>query len=143
MKALGYDKIDIAPPKPSLAWMDKVVIDGTTAYVSGHPAGQGKVPSEVSVEDGYKAAATAMANALQTTRAALGSLDRIERVLRVTGYVNVDTDFHDVSKVIHGASELLHEVFGDAGKHARTAIGTAQLPSNCAAEVELILKVKP
>ena len=127
-----------------------VVIDGTTAYVSGcvpfdgdkNLVSQGKVPSQVSVEAARKAAALCAANVLRLVRQEVGSLERVERVLRVTGYVNSDPNFTEQHLVINGASELLIDVFGEAGWHARSAVGMAQLPLGASVEVEAILKLK-
>ena len=127
-----------------------VVVDGTTVYVSGcvpfdgdkNLASKGKVPSQVSVEEAKKAAALCAANVLRLVRQELGSLDRVERVLRVTGYVNSDADFTDQHLVINGASQLLVDVFGEQGWHARSAVGMAQLPLGASVEVEAILKRK-
>ncbi len=79
---------------------------------------------------------------LRAVRKRLGSLDRVERVLRITGYVNADPDFTDEHLVINGASQLVRDVFGEAGRHARTALGLAQLPLGSSVEVEMILKIK-
>jgi enamine deaminase RidA (YjgF/YER057c/UK114 family) len=127
-----------------------VVIDGTTIYVSGcvpfdgdkNLASKGKVPSQVSLEEAKKAAALCAANVLRLVRQELGSLDRVERVLRVTGYVNSDPDFTDQHLVINGASQLFVDVFGQDGWHARSALGMAQLPLGSSVEVEAILKLK-
>ena len=127
-----------------------VVVDGSTVYVSGcvpfdgdkNLASKGKVPSQVSLEDARKAAALCAANVLRLVRQELGSLDRVERVLRVTGYVNSDPDFTDQHLVINGASQLFLDVFGDAGWHARSAVGMAQLPLGSSVEVEAILKAR-
>ena len=127
-----------------------VVLDGKTIYVSGcvpfdgdkNLASKGKVPSQVSLEDARKAAALCAANVLRLVRQELGSLDRVERVLRVTGYVNSDADFTDQHLVINGASQLFLDVFGDQGWHARSAVGMAQLPLGASVEVEAILKAK-
>ena len=127
-----------------------VVVDGTTIYVSGcvpfdgdgNLVSKGKVPSEVSLEDARKAAALCAANVLRLVRQELGSLDRVERVLRVTGYVNSDVDFTNQHLVINGASEVFVGVFGDAGWHARSAVGMAQLPLGASVEVEAILKMR-
>ena len=127
-----------------------VVIDGTTVYVSGcvpfdgdkNLASKGKVPSQVSLEDARKAAALCAANVLRLVRQELGSLDRVERMLRVTGYVNSDADFTSQHLVINGASQLFVDVFGDAGWHARSAVGMAQLPLGASVEVEAILKLR-
>lgn len=140
LQSKGYE---ITPlPPASAKFLERVVVNGNTAYVSGHTAGKGKVPSAVTVEQGYQFASNACAACLRSVREKLGSLDRVERVLRVTGYVNADIDFTDCSQVIHGASDLLLEVFGDQGKHARTAVGMMQLPGGTAVEIEMILQVK-
>ena len=128
-----------------------VVVDGTTVYVSGcvpfdgdkNLASKGKVPSQVPLEAAKRAAALCAANVLRLVRQELGSLDRIERVLRVTGYVNSDPDFTDQHLVINGASQLFLDVLGDAGWHARSAVGMAQLPLGASVEVEAIVKIKP
>ena len=125
-----------------------VVVDGTTVYVSGcvpfdgdgNLVSKGKVPSQVSLEDAKKAAALCAANILRLVRQELGSLDRVERVLRVTGYVNSDADFTSQHLVINGASQLLVDVLGEQGWHARSAVGMAQLPLGASVEVEAILK---
>jgi enamine deaminase RidA (YjgF/YER057c/UK114 family) len=147
LESLGYplDRI----PLPG-ALYKPVVIDGTTVYVSGclpmngqrDLTSKGKVPSQVSLEDARAAAALAAANILRLVRQEVGSLDRVERVLRVTGYVNSDPDFTDQHLVINGASQLMVDVFGPAGMHARSALGAGQLPLGTSVEVEAILKLK-
>lgn len=146
LEALGYP-VDRIPAPGAL--YKPVVVTGTTVYVSGAvPTDngvlqfKGKVPSDVSVEDAKRSAALCAANNLRMVRQAIGSLDRIARVIRLTGYVNSDPDFTDQHLVINGASELLREVFGDAGVGARSAVGMAQLPLGSATEVELILELK-
>ena len=127
-----------------------VVVDGTTVYVSGcipndgerNCVSKGKVPSQVSLEDAKRAAALCAANVLRLVRKELGSLDRVERVLKVTGFVNSDLDFTEQHLVINGASQLFIDVLGDAGWHARSALGMAQLPQGASVEVEAILKLK-
>ena len=125
-----------------------VVVTGKTVYVSGAvPTDdgslryKGKVPSEVSLEDAKKAAALCVANNLRMVHQAVGSLDRIARVIRLTGYVNSDPDFTDQHLVINGASQLLREVFGEVGVGARSAVGMAQLPLGSTTETELILEL--
>src|SRR5947209_13525131 len=127
-----------------------VVVDGTTAYVSGcipndgerNLVSKGKVPSQVPLEDAKKAAALCAANVLRLVRKELGSLDRVERVLKVTGFVNSDPDFIEQHLVMNGASQLLIDVLGEAGWHARSSIGMAQLPLGASVEVEAIFKIK-
>ncbi|WP_425398988.1 RidA family protein [Aeoliella sp.] len=135
---------------PEGTLVDAVVIDGSVVYASGQVpfdgdelTSCGKVPSEVSVDDATKAASLCAANVLRMVRDKVGSLDHIARIVRITGYVNSDTDFTEQHLVINGASSLVREVFGDAGKHARTALGMAQLPLGASVEVEMILKIDP
>ena len=148
LESLGYplDRV----PKPGAIYKP-VVIDGTTVYVSGcvpfdghgNLASKGKVPSEVSLPDARRAAALCAANVLRLVRQEVGSLERLERILRVTGYVNSDPDFTEQHLVINGASQLFVDVFGgDLGLHARSAVGMAQLPLGSSVEVEAILRLK-
>ena len=128
-----------------------VVVDGTTAYVAGcvpfdenqKLASKGKVPSQVPLDDARRAAALCAANILRLLRQELGSLDRVERVLKVVGFVNSDATFEEQHLVINGASQLLVDVLGEAGWHARSAVGMAALPLGASVEVEAIVKVKP
>ena len=103
----------------------------------------GKVGSEVSVEEAYKRARRIGLGLLAATRQALGSLDRVEAVLKVLGMVNAVPDFKDHPKVINGCSDLFVEVLGEAGKHARSAVGMGSLPNQISVEIEAILAVKP
>ncbi len=144
LTALGYP-VEQATPEGDL--VSALVIDGSTIYASGQVpfegdqlVSQGKVPSEVSLEDATQAAALCAANVLRAVYLELGSLDQVDRVLRITGYVNSDTDFTEQHLVINGASQLVRDVFGEQGRHARTAFGTAQLPLGSSVEVEMILR---
>jgi enamine deaminase RidA (YjgF/YER057c/UK114 family) len=103
----------------------------------------GKVGAEVSVEEAYRRARQIGLQLLSTTRQALGSLDRVEAVLKVLGMVNAVPDFKDQPKVINGCSDLFVEVFGEAGKHARSAVGMGSLPNQISVEIECIMLVKP
>ncbi|MCE9547424.1 MAG: RidA family protein [Planctomycetia bacterium] len=146
LESLGYP-LDRVPGVGAI--YKPVVVDGTTVYTSGAVpfdgstlASKGKVPSQVSLEAAQKAAALCAANVLRGVQREIGSLDRIERVLRTVGYVNSDADFTDQHLVINGASELLRDVFGDAGIGVRTALGLAGLPLGSSVELDLILKLK-
>jgi enamine deaminase RidA (YjgF/YER057c/UK114 family) len=127
-----------------------VVVDGTTVYTAGTVpydgdklVGKGKVPNEVSVADAKKHAALCVANILRKVRHHVGSLDRIERVLKTVGYVNSDPSFTEQHLVINGASELLREVLGEeAGIGTRTALGMVSLPLGSSVEVDVIFKLK-
>ncbi len=147
LEELGY-KIGRVPPEGDL--IKGVVTDGTTLYASGQVPFDGpdlkfvgKVPSQISVEDAQKAAELCAANLLRAVHRHVGDLEKIERVVRITGYVNVEADFTDCHLVINGASGLVEKVFGQpACQHARSALGLQQLPLGVSVEVEMILKLK-
>jgi enamine deaminase RidA (YjgF/YER057c/UK114 family) len=146
LEAMGFP-IDRTTPEGSL--VDPLSVVGRIVYASGQVpfdgdqlVSKGKVPNEVSPPDATRAAALCAANVLRAVRKHVGSLDRIERVLRITGYVNSNPEFTDQHLVINGASQLVRDVFGDAGRHARTALGMAQLPLGSSVEVEMILELK-
>lgn len=146
LESLGYPLNYVAK---EAALVDAVVIDGNMVYASGQVpfkdgvlVSKGKVPSQISFDDATKAAELCAANVLRAVRHFVGSLDRIERVIRITGYVNSEPDFTDHHLVINGASRLVRDVFGEAGRHARTALGMAQLPLGASTEIEMILKLK-
>ena len=144
--ALGYP-IEKTTPEGDL--VDAVAISGRLVYASGQVpfngselVGRGKVPSQVGADEAGAAAALCAANVLRAVRKHLGSLDAVARVVRITGYVNSDPDFTDHHLVINGASRLVREVFGEDGRHARTALGMAQLPLGACVEVEMILELR-
>jgi len=136
-----------SPPAPAGSYVP-VVVSHSLAFVAGQiPAegGQvkfrGKVGRDLSIEAGQQAARLCTINALAQLKAALGSLDRVRRVVKVTGFVNCEPSFVDQPKVINGASDLLVQVFGENGKHARAAVGVSSLPLDCAVEVEFIVEI--
>lgn len=102
----------------------------------------GKIGTDVSLEEGYEAAKICALNCLAAIKSVIGSLDKIEEIVKVRGFVNSSDDFFDQPKVINGASELLVEIFGENGKHARSALGTSVLPGNIPVELEMVVKVK-
>jgi enamine deaminase RidA (YjgF/YER057c/UK114 family) len=119
---------------------------GPILYVSGHTAwGEGRtgglVGSEMSIEDAYANARAVGLRLLTSVVGALGSLDRVKRVVKVNGMVRASADFADHPRVINGCSDLLEEVFGDAGRHARTSIGVASLPFCAPVEIEALFEV--
>jgi enamine deaminase RidA (YjgF/YER057c/UK114 family) len=107
----------------------------------GKLVAKGKLGSEVSIEDGTKAARACAINLLVQLKAALGDLDKVTRVVRLGGFVNANPDFIDGSKVMNGASDLMVTAFADKGRHARSTIGVAALPMDAAVEVEGMFEV--
>jgi enamine deaminase RidA (YjgF/YER057c/UK114 family) len=141
---LGLELPTVAAPAGSYI---PAVVSGNLAFTSGQlpttggvlPA-TGKVGAEVSAEDAKTYAATCVLNALAAIGSVIGSLDRITRVVKVVGFVSSDPSFTGQPGVINGASDLLREIFGDAGVHARSAVGVAVLPLDSPVEVELIVE---
>jgi enamine deaminase RidA (YjgF/YER057c/UK114 family) len=145
LAALGLH-LPAAPPP--LAHFDMCVRTGSLLYLSGHAPlrdGQfayvGKVGREWDEAAGYQAARLTALNILATLKAELGELGRVRRILKLFGMVNCTEDFIRIPDVINGASDLLIEVFGDAGRHARSAVGMQQLHYGMAVEVEAIVEV--
>jgi len=101
----------------------------------------GKVPSTVSIEEAKEGARMIILNRLAVIQQEIGSLDRVKQIVSLTGFVNSEPDFFDHPQVINGASELLVSIFGDRGKHSRTALGVAALPLNVAVEINLIVEI--
>ena len=141
LDALG---LTLHGPHPPHDPLDSVVVHDNVARTSGQlPRIEGKLTCigtlghDVSVEDGAVAAEVCALNALAVLEQALGSLDRVERVLTVTGFVASTPDFHEQPAVIDGASQVLADVFGAAGRHTRSAVGVAALPRNGAVEIEV------
>ena len=125
------------------------VISGSLMFISGQipirdgaMIHEGKVPLDVTVEQGQECAALCFLNAIAQAKAALGDLERVERIVRMTGYVAVATDFTAQPLVVNGASNLAVDIFGEKGKHARVAVGVAELPLGAPVELEVILEVK-
>ena len=132
------------PPEPAGSYLP-VVISGNLAFVSGqipmegrHLKFRGKVNS---IQTGQKAARLCAINALGQLKSSLGTLDRLKRFIKITGFVNCDPSFADHAKVINGASDLLVNIFGEKGKHARAAIGVNSLPLDSTVELEFIAEV--
>jgi enamine deaminase RidA (YjgF/YER057c/UK114 family) len=104
---------------------------------------KGKVGRDITVQDAYEASKLAALNCLAAAKSILGTLDRIERVVKVNGYVNSAPGFTDQAKAMNGASDLLAQVFGEKGRHARTSVGVSELPLDIAVEVDLVLACAP
>lgn len=134
-------------PKPVANYLPAVK-SGNLLFVSGHgPFNDGKIKSgklgkELTIEEGYQAARNVAVNCLPSIKATLGDLDKVKRVVKLLGMVNCLEGFQDQPRVINGASDLLMEVFGDIGKHARSAVGMQSLPFGIPVEIEMILEVE-
>ena len=135
------------PPKPAGAYIPVVIAD-QTVYVSGQipiedgkVVYKGKVPTEQSLEQAQKAAKLCVINALAQLKAELKSLDRISKIVRVSGFVNSTQDFTDQPKVINAASDLLFDIFGKSGQHSRIAVGVTSLPLGATVEIDMIVQI--
>ncbi len=143
---LGY--VLPATPKPAGAYVPGLIIDnlcfvsGQTGTVEGKLVHTGKLGRELSLEEGYHSARLAALNCLAELKWALGSLDRVKRIVKVTGFVASAKGFDQQPRVVNGASEFLEKVFGENGKHARSAVGVAELPFGAPVEIELIAEIR-
>jgi enamine deaminase RidA (YjgF/YER057c/UK114 family) len=136
------------PPKPVANYLP-AVRTGNLLFVSGHGPYDdgktilsGKLGKELTIEEGYRTARSVALNCLASVKAVLGDLDKVKRVVKLLGMVNCTEDFKDQPKVINGASDLLVEVFGEAGRHARSAVGMQSLPNGIPVEIEMIVEVE-
>jgi enamine deaminase RidA (YjgF/YER057c/UK114 family) len=118
---------------------------GELLFLSGQGADGwvGRLGDDLGVKDGQAAARDCMLNLLAQTRDAIGSLDRVERIVKVLGFVACTPEFRDAPHVINGASDLLVDLFGERGEHARSAIGAMALPLGFAVEIEMVVAVRP
>ena len=121
---------------------------GNLVFTSGHGPGTGEgkiyksqLGTDAEIEDGYQSARQVAINLIGTLKQALGDLDRIQRIVKVVGFVNSAPTFTDQPAVVNGASDLFVEVFGDRGKHTRSAVGMSQLPGGIPVEVEMVVEV--
>jgi enamine deaminase RidA (YjgF/YER057c/UK114 family) len=143
-KRLAELGITLPTPASPIANYVPFVVTGSLLVVSGQLClsndgklvAKGQLGSGVSIDDGQKAARACVVNLLAQARAALGSLDKVKRVVRLGGFINSAPGFTDGPKVMNGASDLMVEVFGDKGRHARTTVGVSALPLDAAIEVE-------
>jgi len=118
-----------------------IFISGQLPMVKGELTRKGKVGSEVSLEQGMEAARRASVNAIAVLKNELGDLDRVERIVKITGYVASAPGFNQQANVMNGASELFFQIFGEAGRHARVAVGVSELPLDAPVEIEVIAKI--
>jgi enamine deaminase RidA (YjgF/YER057c/UK114 family) len=134
--------VPVANYVPARRFGDLVFASGQTPTVDGVLTMRGKLGAEITVEQGQEGARLSALNCLAAVHALLGDLDRVEAVLKLTGYVASAPGFVEQPAVVNGASVLLEQVLGEAGKHARAAIGLAELPGGAPVEVDLVLAVR-
>jgi enamine deaminase RidA (YjgF/YER057c/UK114 family) len=146
LKELG---IELPPPATPVANYVTTVQTGNLVFTSGHGPGKGdgkiyksQLGTDATIDDGYQSAKQVGINLISTLKHALGDLDRIKRVVKVVGFVNSSADFTEQPAVVNGASDLFVEVFGDKGRHARSAVGMSQLPGGIPVEVELVVEIE-
>ncbi len=146
LSALG---LTLPTPPPPVANYVRAVQTGNLVFVSGHGPSRdgqlvyrGKLGADVDVETGYQAARLVMLNCLSSLKEAIGDLDRVTRIVKMLGMVNSAPDFGQQPEVINGASDLLTELYGERGRHARSAVGMAALPRGIAVEIEMVVEVE-
>jgi enamine deaminase RidA (YjgF/YER057c/UK114 family) len=148
--SLGIELPD-APPRSAGSYV-QVVITGNLVFVSGQlPVESGSIPmqikfkgkvgKDISLEEGQEAARLCTINALAQLKSALGSLDKIRKFVKVSGFVNCDASFRNHPQVINGASDFIVQLFGEKGRHSRSAIGVNSLPLDSAVELEFIVEI--
>ena len=140
--------LELPTPPPPVANYVRAVRTGNLVFVSGHGPSrdgklvyQGKLGADLDVETGYQAARLVMLNCLSSLKEAIGDLDRVTRIVKLLGMVNSAPDFGQQPEVINGASDLLTELYGERGRHARSAVGMAALPRGIAVEIEMVVEV--
>ena len=142
LKAMGLELPAAAVPPPGRAGAVKI---GNILFVGGHTPGQmhiGKLGSEITVEQGYEAARQACLNCLADVKAVIGDLDKVRRVAKLLCMINCAPDFGQQPQVANGATDLLSQLYGEAGAHARSAVGMGSLPNGACIEIEMILEVE-
>jgi|TARA_Y100000996_G_C22429501_1_gene605007 enamine deaminase RidA (YjgF/YER057c/UK114 family) len=145
LKELGIELP--TPPNPAGSYIP-VVTTGNLAFISGQipmkegkVVFEGKVPDKQSLDSARDAAKICIINGLAQLKSNLGSLDRITKFVRISGFVNSSPEFTEQPKVINAASDLLVEVFGDMAKHSRIAVGVASLPLNSTVEIDMVVEI--
>ena len=146
LKEMG---IELPPAATPVANYVPAVRSGNLVFLSGHgPRDEqgnmitGKVGADLTVEQGYQAARRIAIGLLGSLKSVIGELDKVKRIVKLLGLVNCTPEFGDQPKVVNGASDFFVEVFGDKGKHARSAIGTNALPGNISVEIEMIVEIE-
>lgn len=145
LKELGITlkepSVPMANYVPCVRTGNLLMVSGQVCNIDGKLVAKGQLGGSVSIEDGQKAARACAINLLMQVKAALGDLDKVVRVVRLGGFINSAPGFTDGPKVMNGASDVMVAAFGDKGKHARSTVGVAALPSDAAVEVEGLFEV--
>ena len=143
---LGLTLPEATPPLyeyvPVTIHQNIAYISGQVPRINGHIPYPGKVGQDVTIQQAQELAEYCVLKALSCLQAEIGSLDNVAKVLKVTGYVQAAPDFYEPSSVLDAASRLLEQIFGEKGRHARTVIGAAVLPSNTPVEIDFIIAIK-
>jgi enamine deaminase RidA (YjgF/YER057c/UK114 family) len=146
LRSLGYELPN--PPTPVGTYVgyvqvgDILYVGGNTGRINGVRKYEGKVGDTVTIEQAYEMARNVGLNHLATIKAALGDLDRVERIIKLLSYVNVAPGFVDMAKVTNGESDLLVQLWGERGQHTRASIGVSSLGGNAPVEIEMTLQVR-
>src|SRR5262245_10462019 len=147
LKALGIElppaPTPIASYVPAVRTGNLIFLAGQGPLAGGKPTVTGKVGAELTEQEGYKAARASILVSLAVLRAEIGSLDRVRRVVKLVGWVNSAPGFTRQPWVVNGASDLLVEIFGEAGKHARSSVGANELPLNIPVEIAIVVEIAP
>jgi enamine deaminase RidA (YjgF/YER057c/UK114 family) len=145
IKELGYQLPET--PKPVAAYVPALLVDnlvftaGQIPLVNGEVKFKGKLDKDIMIDEGRKAAETCALNCLAAVKGVIGDLDKIEQIIKLTVFVNSTESFTNQPQVANGASELIEKIFGEKGKHVRSAVGVNELPLDAAVEIEMIVKI--
>jgi len=145
LKELGIELPEAPSPLgsyvPVIRTGNLVFLSGILPFVDGNLLRQGKVGEDITIDDAREDTKRVVMNALAVLRSHIGSLNTVKRCIKITGYIASSPDFTEQPKVLNAASDLLYEIFGEAGRHARTAVGVNVLPLNAPVEIEFIFEV--
>lgn len=145
MRGLGLELPEV--PKPVASYVpavrsgNYVYTSGQVPFVKGELMHRGKLGGDLTIEQGYECARVTAMNCLAAVKSVIDDLDRVKRIVRVTGFINSAPGFTDQPKVLNGASDLLVEIFGERGKHSRLAIGTSELPLGAPLEIDMVVEI--
>ena len=146
MRGLGLELPEV--PKPVASYVpavrsgNYVYTSGQVPFVKGELMHKGKLGGDLTIEQGYECARVTAMNCLAAVKSVIDDLDRVKRIVRVTGFINSAPGFSDQPKVLNGASDLLVEIFGERGKHSRLAIGTSELPLGAPLEIDMVVEIE-